>query len=264
MANRSYKYDEDDTFENNPSYSPDEKWNEDIISYVRINNEPKFLPSAHDPEFLLSALAILSQDRIPSSEEDLKIYGSTAMELISVDSPEKMDEALKLGQGSNETKLMAEGMLRTSCRKGFIETTKMLMKYEPNVNTFDPRYNMSPLLYANNVDNDDLVLLLLKNGADPNFIEPIKGDTVLHQAVARGNINIGCMLLEYNAQYDIKNINGETAGQVNTYFWRKISKLYIKRKAAANNISRFILNHLYRPEGKYYSEALSNFMSHTA
>lgn len=50
---------------------------------------------------------------------------------------------------------------------------------------------------------------MCKNNADLNHVED-NGDTALHIATKRGNIEIVKMLLDHGAKIDLKNVNDKT------------------------------------------------------
>ena len=57
-------------------------------------------------------------------------------------------------------------------------------------------------------------LFLLLSGTNPNFVDPVSGNTCLHLAAEQGNMKIIQMLLLFDADPDICNANGRTPQDV--------------------------------------------------
>lgn len=69
----------------------------------------------------------------------------------------------------------------------------------------------TPLMRASLSNNQELVSMLLKHGADINARSNITGDTALHNAAAVGDEETTKILLDHKADIDATNNNGETA-----------------------------------------------------
>ncbi|MBN2535994.1 MAG: ankyrin repeat domain-containing protein [Spirochaetales bacterium] len=112
-------------------------------------------------------------------------------------------------------------------------TAKRLIEFGSDVNKKGLGGN-TPLYYACNAGADaDTILVLLKNGADPNRkTESYNKETVLHRAAEYGFLEITQYLIEYRADLEIKDGNGETAlcrAVMNNHF--NIVKLLVQEGA---------------------------------
>jgi len=74
----------------------------------------------------------------------------------------------------------------------------------------------TPLHLATLRENADIVILLIRHGADVNAVDK-KGWTPLHYAVIKGNKKIYYTLIDYGADPCIKNKKGNTPGEMGTY-----------------------------------------------
>jgi Ankyrin repeats (many copies) len=80
-------------------------------------------------------------------------------------------------------------------------------KWQANIVSLDG--SATPLHWACNSAEDEIVLLLLKLGADPNAISDEKG-TPVHWAVSKSNLIKLGYLIQYGANLDIQDDKGKT------------------------------------------------------
>lgn len=84
---------------------------------------------------------------------------------------------------------------------GRIETTKQLVSRKPNLEVRDRNIQYTPLHFASQACNANIVHILLEAGANPNVRESHRW-TPIHEAAARGQLEIVQDLLRYGADPD--------------------------------------------------------------
>ncbi|KAJ8674286.1 hypothetical protein QAD02_005548 [Eretmocerus hayati] len=102
-----------------------------------------------------------------------------------------------------------ETILLVECRKNHIDNVKMLLAAnpKPNLNTCCAA-GWTPLQECADFGYIDMLSLLLKEGADPNF-QGFEGRTALHEAAKSNYTEIMKLLLEYKADKDISDSHGK-------------------------------------------------------
>lgn len=90
------------------------------------------------------------------------------------------------------------------------ELTLCLLKHGADVNTVDIKSGQSPLIQAVESNQEDMVSLLIQNGAKVNQLT-YAGNTALHVASGRGLAEITRLLLKSGADGSIKNCHNDTA-----------------------------------------------------
>lgn len=103
--------------------------------------------------------------------------------------------------------------LRDAAREGNQQRVKDLIKEGANVNAFAI---LTPLLWAIKFKHDEVVKLLLENGADPNLAAGMPGNTSNHTPLMwailwQDDPKTVELLIKKGARVNDQNINGETA-----------------------------------------------------
>ncbi|HBR70846.1 TPA: hypothetical protein DIC20_02500 [Candidatus Dependentiae bacterium] len=82
---------------------------------------------------------------------------------------------------------------------------------EENVDVNKTKWGVTPLYIAVHFDRCEMILPLIKKGADINVVMGSKKRTPLHKAVSKGNVSIVRVLVEAGADVTIPNKYGKTA-----------------------------------------------------
>lgn len=91
------------------------------------------------------------------------------------------------------------------------EIAKLLIQYGADVNLVAKNVSrVTALQSAVSKENQELCLLLLKAGANPNTAQ-MQNATALHSAVHRGNLALTKLLVEYGAFISTRMYSGKTA-----------------------------------------------------
>ncbi|XP_019859001.1 PREDICTED: tankyrase-1-like [Amphimedon queenslandica] len=94
--------------------------------------------------------------------------------------------------------------LGKAAEEGDINSVQSLLSQGANVNNQDNWNESTPLHYAASRGHNEVVSVLLSNGADPN-IEDRDEDTPLHDAAFRGHNEVASVLLSNGADPNTKN-----------------------------------------------------------
>jgi ankyrin repeat protein len=101
--------------------------------------------------------------------------------------------------------------LHIACNKGDLEVVKVLCFFKASV-FFITSQGFSPLHFAARNGNEDVVDLLLKNGAMKTLnLQTREGETALHIAATKGRMNALSILITNGAALEIRDVNNETA-----------------------------------------------------
>ena len=108
--------------------------------------------------------------------------------------------------------------LHIACNKGDLEVVKVLCFFKANILNVTSQ-GFSPLHFAARHGNEDVVDLLLKNGAVECLnMQTREGETPLHIAATKGRINALTTLITNGASLEIRDVNNETALLRSTLF----------------------------------------------
>ncbi|HJO93011.1 MAG TPA: ankyrin repeat domain-containing protein [Victivallales bacterium] len=146
-----------------------------------------------------------------------------------------------INQGANVNEQTYWGTpLGIASYKGRYKIAEYLINHGAIIND-DSRTGMSPLFSAAVTNKTKIVDLLLKNGADPNFEQPMTQDTPLIIATKKGELKNVSMLIKYGA-----NINYQTVGGFTALDWAlldnkiKIVELLVNNGAYTKGIEKNI------------------------
>ncbi|GAB5358329.1 hypothetical protein AAMO2058_000448200 [Amorphochlora amoebiformis] len=142
-----------------------------------------------------------------------------------------IDTLLDYGAEVNEWAPRGLNALMIAVNKNQTEAALTLIKRGGNVNTRDMN-GWTPLLIAAKNGNNKILRGLLKAGASPNAVGRTFTATSLYQTVVVGDINCVTTLLEFEANPNIRDKNGNTPASVAASLNRKdLLKLLIKHNA---------------------------------
>ena len=98
-----------------------------------------------------------------------------------------------------------------SIRNNQLDALTKLLTSDPNlVNQADEK-GFTPLVLATYVGNREAAELLIDQGADLNYQDPMMGMTALMGVSFKGSAELTQLLLDHGADPAIKNKSGETA-----------------------------------------------------
>ncbi|XP_015805814.3 B-cell lymphoma 3 protein homolog [Nothobranchius furzeri] len=92
---------------------------------------------------------------------------------------------------------------------GHQDLAKMLLDAGADINAMDVKSGQSPLMHAVESNNADLVHFLIENRCDVNS-QSYSGNTALHIACGRGQVDTARLLLKSGADSSLKNYHNDT------------------------------------------------------
>ncbi|KAH8426344.1 uncharacterized protein LDX57_004087 [Aspergillus melleus] len=147
-----------------------------------------------------------------------------------------LDQILSAGCSLNDRDCVGRTPLHWACATGKYRMVQLMLTKScgqtPDTQALDDR-GMSALHFAVTYAWNDIVLLLLRNGANPN-ISNDEGDTPLHFAGMLGLVNIAQTLLLSGAKVAEQNVNGSTP-------------LHLAARAGRANVVEILLQELPLP-----------------
>ncbi|KAJ6239265.1 cyclin-dependent kinase inhibitor 2c [Anaeramoeba flamelloides] len=163
--------------------------------------DPKILPKRKNTDAFSEAISsknlnwvkwVFEQDREHFSQKQLKkTYVSYAIEDGNL---EILDFLLISGLSPHEKNDDSTSPVLLACERNSTEFVKKLLEYKCDPNCVD-QDGWFPLLSATLNSNPEMILMLLKNGANPT--QTLKGNSPLHFAVKEKNSKIAELLLQY-------------------------------------------------------------------
>ena len=97
--------------------------------------------------------------------------------------------------------------------EGRVEVIRALLRAGADANLGDESEFRTPLMHAAIAGHADIAKLLLDFGADPNATDDY-GDTALHRAVGRRNLEIMILLLAHGANPELRDELGRTCREI--------------------------------------------------
>ncbi|XP_051720217.1 B-cell lymphoma 3 protein homolog isoform X1 [Ctenopharyngodon idella] len=100
--------------------------------------------------------------------------------------------------------------LHLAVQNGNETLTRLLLESGAEINAGDNKSGRSALIHAVENNSNDMVILLIESGCDVNA-QSYSGNTALHSACGRGQIEIVRVLLKNGADSSLKNNHNDTA-----------------------------------------------------
>ncbi|KIY00888.1 uncharacterized protein Z520_03554 [Fonsecaea multimorphosa CBS 102226] len=124
---------------------------------------------------------------------------------------DSITEPSDLKQLLDQTDAEGRTPLLLACETGSLEICKLLIHYGADLNSVDPKYKYSPLMWAVAAGDEPTTRLLLDAGADVN--DHRSGTSPLCLAATTGNLAVVRILLEYgaNVRYECPAIQEHSA-----------------------------------------------------
>jgi ankyrin repeat protein len=119
------------------------------------------------------------------------------------------------GVDVNATNPNSQTALMLAAFNGHTKLVEMLINHGGNVNHLDTT-NRTALMYCSSGPFPETVQLLIDKGAKVNIIDNNEKWTALMFAAAEGQANNVKLLLEHNADWKLKDIDGDTAASFAT------------------------------------------------
>lgn len=133
-------------------------------------------------------------------------------------------------------KLMKEGVFQ-SVLEGNLAALRALVEKDPSLLHCQGKNNNTPLHYAVNAGQVNVVRWLLAKGANPNAINT-QQQTPLHIAAYKGNIEILQALLTMGAVPKARDIAGNTAVVYSAQFNQPMAKAYLSQWESQKRVSQ--------------------------
>ncbi|XP_044064689.1 B-cell lymphoma 3 protein homolog [Siniperca chuatsi] len=99
--------------------------------------------------------------------------------------------------------------LHLAVLRGRKDLARMLLDAGADINTTDIKSGQSPLMHAVESNNADMVHFLIESGCDVNS-QSYSGNTALHSACGRGQVDTVRLLLKSGADSSLKNNHNDT------------------------------------------------------
>lgn len=123
---------------------------------------------------------------------------------------EGVNSMLKLGMDVNVVDEDGRTAPMFAGFNGHTEIVKILIDRGAKIDAIDNSHRTA-LLFAATGHFPETVKLLLDNKSDPNIVDNGEHFSPLMHAAAEGNLDIVKILLEYGADMDLKDVDGDTA-----------------------------------------------------
>ncbi len=123
---------------------------------------------------------------------------------------EGVSSMLKLGMDANETDVEGRTALMFAAYNGHTEIARILIDRGAKIDALDHSHRTA-LLFAATGPFPETVKFLLDNKSNPNVVDNGEHFSPLMHAAAEGNLDIVKILLEYGADPDLKDVDGDTA-----------------------------------------------------
>ncbi|XP_076008872.1 B-cell lymphoma 3 protein homolog [Genypterus blacodes] len=99
--------------------------------------------------------------------------------------------------------------LHLTVQRGCKDLARILLDAGADINALDIKSGQSPLMHAVESNNSDMVHFLIENSCDVNS-QSYSGNTALHSACGRGQVDTVRLLLKSGADCSLKNYHNDT------------------------------------------------------
>uniref|UniRef100_A0A668AHD3 BCL3 transcription coactivator n=1 Tax=Myripristis murdjan TaxID=586833 RepID=A0A668AHD3_9TELE len=99
--------------------------------------------------------------------------------------------------------------LHLAVQRGHKDLARTLLEAGADINAMDIKSGQSPLMHAVESNNADMVHFLIESGCDVNS-QSYSGNTALHSACGRGQVETVRLLLKSGADSSLKNYHNDT------------------------------------------------------
>ncbi|KAG7276220.1 hypothetical protein CRUP_004811 [Coryphaenoides rupestris] len=164
--------------------------------YNNLRQTPLHLAVITQQEGLVMGLLRAGAD--PAS---LDRHGRTALHLCC--------DVASLGMARYSLSFHRLSSLHIAVQGGHKDLARMLLEAGADINAKDIKSGQSPLMYAVESNNVDMVHFLIESGSHVNS-QSNSGNTALHSACGRGQLDTVWLLLKNGADSGIKNNHNDT------------------------------------------------------
>lgn len=119
-------------------------------------------------------------------------------------------QAIEAGVDVNLTDEQQRTALLFASFNGHTSVVKLLLDNGAQLSQRDAM-GRTALMFASTGDNTETVELLLEKGSDVNAVDAGEGFTALMHAAAEGHVDVVKVLLKYNADPDMRDVDGDSA-----------------------------------------------------
>ena len=139
-------------------------------------------------------------------------YNTSILIFISIKASFKNLINLLIDYGADINVVDSKGMnaLMISAFYNYEDIVKVLLETKLDIDTQEPYYQKTALMLAVQKSNKNIAKLLIEKNANVN-IKDKHGNTALTEAVYHNNINLIALLLANEASFEIRNCCGKTA-----------------------------------------------------
>ncbi|XP_068615362.1 B-cell lymphoma 3 protein homolog [Brachionichthys hirsutus] len=176
--------------------------------YNNLRQTPLHLAVITQQEKMVEALL-----RVGADPAALDRHGQTAIHLCC-EYDQRDCLSVVLSYPSSSTCLESrnyEGLspVHLAVLRGYKHLSRMLLDTGADINALDIKSGQSPLMHAVESNNADMVHFLIENGCDVNS-QSYSGNTALHGACGRGQVETVRLLLKSGADSSLKNYHNDT------------------------------------------------------
>ncbi len=164
---------------------------------------PAFIKTSYQGQSDNVDLFIKGGMEVDSADDETALLAA-----VRADKKEIVEMLLNNGADCNVDSYMGSPLC-LAAKNGSYEISQMLIEHGAKENYY--KYSVSPLLNAIKYNHPEITELLILSGADADWADPVTGKTLLMVASENGNNNIIDLLLENGADINEKDKSGSDA-----------------------------------------------------